>query len=319
MASLTIGSSAMVAALWPALIVMAYWVIAFTAFSIRTLRHGLAVDAEVLGRPDSPMLSRFFRHFIMWLLAPWQRLLIRSGVSPNMLTFASLLAAAGSGAAAAFGRFALAGWLYFLCGILDILDGRVARIRNQVSASGAFFDSVIDRYAELFVFGGMAVFYRNSWALGAVLVASLGSLMVSYTRARGEALGITDLNIGMMQRPERLVYLGMSMIWAPFVEGTIGHGPLPPSVLVVAGLLLLAVSTNFTAVRRIKHTMRRLDAAALRPVAAINSALSAVTNAERVEPRIESRPERALPAERPSAPQSSGSVAIVPLHAASGR
>ena len=97
-------------------------------------------------------------------------------------------AAAGSGAAAAYGRFALAGWLYFLCGILDILDGRVARIRGQVSQAGAFLDSVIDRYAELFVFGGMTVFYRDSWALSAVLLASLGSLMVSYTRARGEAL-----------------------------------------------------------------------------------------------------------------------------------
>jgi phosphatidylglycerophosphate synthase len=250
------------ATLWPAFVVMAYFLVAFAAFSLRTWLRGMAIDAEVLGRPDSPVLSRFLRHFIMWLLAPWQRLLVRSGVTPNALTFASLCAAAGSGVAAAAGRFALAGWLYFLCGILDILDGRVARIRNQVSQAGAFFDSVIDRYAELFVFGGMTVYYRDSWALGVVLLASLGSLMVSYTRARGEALGVSDLNIGLMQRPERLFYLGMSMVWAPIVEKGFGHGPLPPFALVVGGLLLLAVSTNLTAVRRIAHTMARLNAAA---------------------------------------------------------
>lgn len=256
----------MIATLWPALVVMAYFFAAMGIFLVRTRLRGLPIDAEVLGRPDSPVLSRFLRHYIMWLLAPWQRLLVRTGVTPNALTFASLVAAAGSGAAAAGGRFALAGWLYFLCGILDILDGRVARIRNQVSQAGAFFDSVIDRYAELFVFGGMAVFYRASWALGLVLLAQLGSLMVSYTRARGEALGVSDLNIGLMQRPERLFYLGLSMVWAPIVEGALGHGALPAYPLVVGGLTLLAVSTNLTAVRRIKHTMARLGVAVPPPM-----------------------------------------------------
>jgi len=250
----------MLSTLWPAFILMTYFVVSFVLFSVRTWVKGLAVDAEVMGRSDSPVLGRFFRHFIMWLLAPWQRLVVRSGITPNQLTGASLLAALGSGIAASQGRFALAGWLYFLCGILDILDGRVARINQQVTAAGAFFDSVIDRYAELFVFGGMAVFYRDSWALVAVLAASLGSVMVSYARARGESLGVTNLNIGMMQRPERLFYLGMSMIWSPIVEGVFGHGPLPAHALVVGGLLLLAVSTNLTAIRRIKHTMSRLNA-----------------------------------------------------------
>jgi len=250
----------MLSTLWPAFTLMTYFVVSFVLFSARTWVKGLPVDAEVMGRSSSPVLGRFFRHFIMWLLAPWQRLLVRSGVTPNQLTFASLMAALGSGVAASQGRFALAGWLYFLCGILDILDGRVARINQKVTPAGAFFDSVIDRYAELFVFGGMAVFYRDSWALVAVLAASLGSVMVSYARARGESLGVTNLNIGMMQRPERLFYLGMSMIWSPIVEGVFGHGPLPAHALVVAGLLLLAVSTNLTAIRRIKHTMSRLNA-----------------------------------------------------------
>jgi phosphatidylglycerophosphate synthase len=300
MAAVTQTPSAVWSSLWPAFVCMTYFSTSFVIFGLRTWLRGMPIDAEVLGRPDSPVLSRYLRHFIMWLLAPWQRLLVRTGVTPNMLTFASLLAAAASGAAAGVGRFALAGWLYFLCGILDILDGRVARIRNQVSPAGAFFDSVIDRYAELFVFAGMAVFYRSSWALGAVLLASLGSVMVSYTRARGEALGVSDLNIGLMQRPERLFYLGMSMVWAPIVENAFGHGPLPAFPLVVGGLALLAVSTNLTAVRRIQHTMARLNAAA-------------PTQPEPTRARV--APER--PVVAPGSPVRA-LPGIVPLHAARG-
>jgi phosphatidylglycerophosphate synthase len=288
--------------LWPAFVVMAYFVIAFTIFSVRTSMHGMPTDAEVTGRSDSPVLSRFLRHFMMWLLAPWQKLLVLSGVTPNTLTFASLVAAAGAGAAAAFGRFALAGWLYFLCGILDILDGRVARIRKLVSPAGAFFDSVIDRYAELFVFSGMAIYYKDSWALGAVLLASLGSIMVSYARARGEALGVNGLNIGLMQRPERLFYLGMSMIWSPIVENAFGHGVLPPHALVVLGLVVLAVSTNITAVRRISHTMARLSVG-----------ITPVVTAIRPEPRPERLP---LPVERPQPIAANGSPNLMPLRAA---
>jgi phosphatidylglycerophosphate synthase len=278
-------------ALWPAFVMMAYFIISFGIFVARTWVRGMPVDAEVVGRSDSPVLSRFLRHFMMWLLSPWQKLLVKSGITPNMLTFASLLAAAASGAAAAYGRFALAGWLYFLCGIFDILDGRVARIRKQVTPAGAFFDSVIDRYAELFVFSGIAVFYKDSWALGAVLVASLGSIMVSYSRARGEALGVSDLNIGLMQRPERLFYLGMSMIWSPIVENAFGHGVMPPHALVVVGLVVLAVSTNITAIRRISHTMARLSVG-IAPVAPV---LRAEPRPERPQPIPASAPANLLP------------------------
>jgi phosphatidylglycerophosphate synthase len=250
--------------LWPAFILMAYFILALAAFAVLDRDRELS-DAEVEARPDSRMLGRFLRNYIMWVLSPWQRALVASGVTPNMLTAASLAAAAGSACAVAVGRFSVGGWLYLLCGILDILDGRVARVTHRVSPSGAFFDSVIDRYAELIVFGGLCFYYRGSFALGVVLAASLGSVMVSYTRARGESLGVTDLNIGMMQRPERLFYLGMAMIWAPIVEALLGHGALPPHALVLAGLLLLAVSANVTAIRRIRHTMARLEGRAGRP------------------------------------------------------
>src|SRR6185312_2135475 len=174
------------------------------------------------------------------------------------LTFGSFLVACVAAVCFALGNFGAGGWLYLLTGILDILDGRIARATGKVSKGGAFFDSVMDRYAELVVFGGLAVFYRQSWAIYVALAAGLGSVMVSYTRARGEALGV-QVNIGTMQRPERLFYLGVISGLSPIVETLFGHGTLPPFVPVVVALGLLAASANVTAVRRISHTLARLD------------------------------------------------------------
>jgi phosphatidylglycerophosphate synthase len=247
------------APLYPLFFLAGYFISALCVFFVRTRMIGMAVDAEVASRPASKLLGRFLRHYIMWVLGPWERLLVRLRVSPNALTFASFVVAVASAGFFAVGNFGAGGWLYLLTGILDILDGRIARATGQVSAGGAFFDSVMDRYAELVVFGGLAIFYRNSWAVLVVLLASLGSVMVSYTRARGEALGV-DVNIGTMQRPERLFYLGVISGLAPIVETLFGHGALPPFIPVVVALTLLGASANWTAVRRIVHTLERLNA-----------------------------------------------------------
>jgi phosphatidylglycerophosphate synthase len=247
--------------LWPAFALSIYFVGALLVFALRARFGGVPVDAEVARRPASRLLGRFLRHYFMWVLGPWERAVVRTGVSPNLITLTSLGTAIGSAAAIAGGRFALGGWLYLATGILDILDGRVARATGRVTIGGAFFDSVMDRYAELVVFGGLALFYRQSWAMGVVLLAQLGSVMVSYTRARGEALGV-DVNVGTMQRPERLFYLGMAVAFAPLVETWVGHGPLPQFALVVVALALIGLSANVTAVRRIVHTLERLEARA---------------------------------------------------------
>ena len=192
----------------------------------------------------------------MWVLGPWERTLVRWRVTPNALTFASFVVACFSAVCFALGNFGAGGWLYLLTGILDILDGRIARATGKVTKGGAFFDSVMDRYAELVVFGGLAVYYRGSWAIYVALFAlGLGSMMVSYTRARGEALGV-EVNIGTMQRPERLFYLGVISGLSPIVETLFGHGALPPFVPVVVALALLGASANVTAVRRIRTRWR---------------------------------------------------------------
>jgi phosphatidylglycerophosphate synthase len=246
------------APLYPLFVLAAYFIIALGLFSLRARWVGIPVDAEVASRPASKLLGRFLRHYIMWVLGPWERTLVRWRVSPNALTFASFVVACVSGLFFAIGNFGAGGWLYLLTGILDILDGRIARATGQVTKGGAFFDSVMDRYAELVVFGGLTVFYRSTWALFVALLASVGSIMVSYTRARGEALGV-EVNIGTMQRPERLFYLGVISGLAPIVETLFGHGALPPFVPVVVALALLGLSANVTAIRRVSHTLARLD------------------------------------------------------------
>src|ERR1700753_2733791 len=205
------------APLTPLIALAAYFFIALGLFSLRARWVGIAVDAEVESRPASKLLGRYLRHYLMWVLGPWERALVRWRVTPNELTFASLITACLSGFFFAIGNFGAGGWIYLLTGILDILDGRIARATGKVTKGGAFFDSVMDRYAEIVVFSGLAIFYRNSWALFVVLLASLGSVMVSYTRARGEALGV-QVNIGTMQRPERLFYLGVISGLSPIVE-----------------------------------------------------------------------------------------------------
>jgi phosphatidylglycerophosphate synthase len=252
--------------LYPLFALAAYFVIALGLFSLRARWVGIAVDAEVASRPASKLLGRYLRHYMMWVLGPWERTLVRWRVSPNALTFGSFLVACVSGVCFALGNFGAGGWLYLLTGILDILDGRIARATGKVTKGGAFFDSVMDRYAELVVFGGLAIFYCHSWALFVALAASLGSIMVSYTRARGEALGV-QVNIGTMQRPERLFYLGVISGLSPIVETLFGHGTLPPFVPVVVALGLLGASANVTAVRRILHTLERLDGRATRETA----------------------------------------------------
>ena len=96
------------------------------------------------------------------------------------------------------------GWLTILAGTLDILDGGVARRAGTAGPRGALVDSLVDRYAEFATFVGLGAFFRDGWMLLAVVLAAFGSLMVSYTRARAEGLGL-EMSQGSVQRPERYV------------------------------------------------------------------------------------------------------------------
>lgn len=251
--------------LLPLCLLATYFVVGLVIYAILQRRGRGYCDQDVLSRHASPLLGRGVRHFMMWILGPYERGLVRLGVSPQWITATSVVVAFLAGVALARGSFALGGWLYLGAGILDILDGRVARASGCTSTAGAYFDSVADRYAELFVFTGLAVYYRDSWRLWLPLGAALGSLLVSYARARGEALGV-DVRIGTMQRPERLFYLGATLAYSPLWEALAGPGGEHPEYLPsVVMLAFLGVSSHITALHRSAHTFRELqrqDAAA---------------------------------------------------------
>lgn len=187
------------------------------------------------------------------LLDPLTRALVRVGIHPHALTIAGFLVACGAGWAFAVGALPLAGALVLLGGVFDLFDGRVARQGGQASVFGSFFDSTLDRISEVVVFLGLLHFYlrppatRDGLMLSAVLLALAGSLLVSYTRARAEGLGL-DCKVGLMQRAERVLLLG----GAAFLFGRRWNG-----VVLDAVLLAMAVLTHATALQRMLWIHRR--------------------------------------------------------------
>lgn len=169
-------------------------------------------------------------------------LVARTGVTPNTLTVLGFVGMAAAGALCAAGSFFFAGVVVAASCIFDALDGALARASGTASVFGAFLDSFLDRYAEAAVYAGLLVHY--AWAgapSGAVaaFLAAIGSLMVSYARARAEGLGI-ECRAGLFARPERL-----AVIIAGLVTG-----------LVLPALVILSVATNATAVRRLLHVLQ---------------------------------------------------------------
>lgn len=238
----------------PALVPVAYFLVALVVYS------GLCLIGQ---RPDTGERrkhSRFFYFFIdyfLWMLRPVERALLKNPrLTPNHLTFTSLAACASAGIAIATGHMATAGWLYIFAGALDVLDGRLARATGHASKAGAFLDSVTDRWCELFVFTGFAWFLHDTGWLFAVMLAAGGSLMVSYTRARGEALGIA-LDGGAMQRAERIALVSIGTLitaWFNAARDTQEYGI---HVIGVA-LLIVGVGSSATAVSRWAQGYRML-------------------------------------------------------------
>jgi CDP-diacylglycerol--glycerol-3-phosphate 3-phosphatidyltransferase len=135
-------------------------------------------------------------------------------IHPNYLTLIGFLTTILAAFQLAKGKFLNAGLVIIVAGVFDMLDGRVARITNNVTRFGAFFDSVLDRYSDIAIYLGLMVYYSKGQRISYVIlsgVAMMGSLMTSYTRARAESL-IPLCKVGFMERPERLVLLIIGML-----------------------------------------------------------------------------------------------------------
>ncbi len=172
-------------------------------------------------------------------LAPVADFLARLNIHPNAVSLAGFLGCVACGVALALGYVRLAGLLLLLFGPLDAVDGLLARRSGKQSVFGAFLDSTLDRYAEIAIFGGLIYLGlkegQNLWILLAFLALS-GSLMVSYTRARAEALGL-ECKVGLLTRFERLAILTLGLL----------------SGWLTASLTIIAIFANLTALQRVLH------------------------------------------------------------------
>jgi phosphatidylglycerophosphate synthase len=182
------------------------------------------------------------------LFARGDRFLLARGLKPNHLTIASLVTSVLSAIAFAIGWLAEGGVLFLLAGLLDVFDGRVARAGGMTTRAGALLDSVCDRWGELLVLGGLAFHARGGLALAAALGAIAGSFLVSYTRARGETLGVRMKDVGFLQRPERILAVGVASLLAPFA----GEG------LLLGALAAIGAVGSITALVRLRHGLRAL-------------------------------------------------------------
>ena len=205
----------------------------------------------------------------------------RVGITPNMITVTGFLlniVAAGIFVQGAnkplntdLGVVGWAGAMILFAGLFDMIDGRLARVSGTESAFGALFDSVLDRYSELVMFLGICYYLivqQHPISALMAFIAMIGSIMVSYVRARAEGLGI-DCKGGLMQRPERVLTVGISAIlcgvlqeatadWHYLLPGT--NIPMIESIsLFTIPLFLMAVLTNWTAVQRISDAQKALD------------------------------------------------------------
>jgi len=188
------------------------------------------------------MLSNWIRQRAQGLLNVMAGGLSKLGLTPNGLTLMGFFFMCFIGGVLATGNFALGGVLIIVAGLFDALDGSLARLTNRVTRFGAFLDSTTDRFAEGAVYLGMmhAFLQRGiTFVVYFIFLTLLGSLMVSYARARAEGIGI-EMKEGMLTRFERIALLIIGLVLTAFL----GDAPL------VIALAFLAVFTNLTAVQR---------------------------------------------------------------------
>ncbi len=216
------------------------------------------------------------------VINPFVKGLIRIGLTPNAVTTIGLFLNIGVAVIFIFGAektnrgdLSFVGWggaLVLFAGLFDMLDGQVARLGNMSSRFGALYDSVLDRYSELILFLGICYYLvSHHYFLSSLFafIALMGSMMVSYTRARAEGLGVESKG-GLMQRPERVITIGVCAVacgiaghyiggnYKIFVPGISFHIFETMSIFTIP-ITIMAIMTNITAINRLRDAKKALD------------------------------------------------------------
>jgi CDP-diacylglycerol--glycerol-3-phosphate 3-phosphatidyltransferase len=215
-------------------------------------------DADRRGSRFLMGAGDFLLHWFLWALSPLERLAKALGLTADAFNAFGLLFGLASGIAIGSGHLELGGWAILLGGVCDVLDGRVARAQQVSSPYGAFIDSTLDRFVEVFVFLGFVVDLR-AFTWGPLLAAGAitGSLLVSYARARGESVGVLCKE-GLMQRAERLVLIFAACMLDRPLATALGW---TPGTLALWTLGIIAAGTFTTAAHRTLWIASRLRAA----------------------------------------------------------
>lgn len=194
-------------------------------------------------------LEQYLRKLFKGVLDKIANALNHIGIKPNMVTATGFFGNLTAGILIAFGELTWGGIIALIVGPLDAVDGALARLRNESKPYGSFVDSVTDRYDELFLLGGLIIHFSltQDW-IGGILVyfAAMGSILVSYIRAKADALGY-DAKVGIMTRVERYIVLIPGLILGK------------PYILVALGII--AVLGNFTAMQRFMHVRKQARSA----------------------------------------------------------
>ena len=198
--------------------------------------------------------------------------LVKVGITPNIVTTTGLFFNIVSAVILIYGGiygekndFSYIGWaggVILFAGLFDMLDGQVARIGKMSSSFGALYDSVLDRYSELIVFLGICSYMMaQGYVVGFIIafIALVGSLMVSYVRARAEGLGI-ECKVGFMQRPERVVLTAIGALGCGVSSFFIHEeSVLNPIYIFEAALFIIAIFSNITAFTRLAHCRKVMN------------------------------------------------------------
>lgn len=177
--------------------------------------------------------------------SPLGRLVARIGISPNQLTTLGLLFTGASAVAVANSQFLLGGWLLVAGGLMDLLDGSVARATGRSTPFGSFYDSVADRIADAMIFSGLALAFNGQpRILALILVGLVASFVTSYVRAKAEAIDLA-CTVGMLERGERAVLLMVGLLFHTY--------------LLEAALWVLAIGGVVTVMQRVHHVWCQID------------------------------------------------------------
>ena len=187
------------------------------------------------------MLPDSIKDWYVNLVDPATRFLVRKRIQPNLLTTIGFVLSTLAAVYIFRDDLLIGGILILIGGTFDIFDGRVARATGMNSSFGAFYDSTLDRFSEIIIYLSLLNWFATHgdvWTGYVILTAMGGALMVSYTRARAEALGFKCL-VGFLQRPERVVFIGFGAIFG--------------RISLIVAIYVVALLSVFTALQRVFH------------------------------------------------------------------